>query len=335
VAAAGFAATSPYTFLDWTHAREQILFEVQHMRMGEEPARSADPNGWLFHGLGLTLTTCGATLVALCGLVALCFSRLRRAALPLALFAVLWFVMISLANVRYGRYEVALTPVLALLVAALPAALLRQRVGWRLVGTLLPVLVVGLAVGTSALMVLRLQNEKDPRDASLRVLLSHVPPGGSVGLAWDPWFNAPPIDPQNGGTVLRQNPFWGQLCRPLRPVVVTGLDGAALEREQPQGYALGNFEIRDALRLGQAPARRFREVLTKLYLPAGVLVRPAPLSGVLGWAPPQDWLYPFPEITVYALKLTPAAPAQPKPARPPTASPKPSPRPAANLGPEV
>lgn len=321
VAAAAFALTSPYTFLDWSHAREQILFELNHMRLGEEPARSADPNGWLFHGLGLTLTTCGATVAAAIGLLAVCCSRFWRPALGVIVFGVLWFVMIALANVRYGRYEVGLTPVLALLVAAGPAAMQRRRVELRLVGVLLPALAVGLSLGVSATLSLRLERQSDPRDVGLQAIMHNVPPGRTVGMAWDPWFNAPPVDPLNGGQVLRENGFWRQFSRPLRPLVITGVDAAALERMQPFAYTLSNFEVRDALRLEQPEARRFRETLSRLYLPAAVSARETPLSGVLGWYPPQDWLYPFPEVTVHVLRALPAAPSAPaKPSAPPAAA---------------
>jgi len=319
VAAAAFAVTSPYTFLDWTHARADILFELQHMQAGEEPARSADPNGWLFHGLGLAVTTGGAAVVALLGLVGVYFSRFRRPALAVALFGLLWFVMISLAHVRYGRYEVGLTPVVALLMGAGCASLYTRRVWLRMMSVLLPGLVIGLSLGTSGMMSCGLQREPDPRDVALRSLLSNVPPGRTVGLAWEPWFNAPPVDPLNGGQVLRHSPFWRQFSRPLRPLVITGVDVAALRGARPFAYALSNFEIRDALRLQQPGARQFRETLSALYLPAVVAAREAPLAGTLGWVPPQDWLYAFPEVSVYILKAPPAAPvlpAKPTPPRP-------------------
>jgi len=320
IAAAAFAATSPYTFLDWEHARRDIVFELDHMRLGEEPARSADPNGWLFHGLGLTLTTCGATVVALLGLIGLAFSRYRRPALGVVVFGLLWFVMIALAQVRYGRYEVGLLPVLALLVAAASGAVSTWRVEWRLVGVLLPALVIGLSLGVSGMLVTRLQREADPRDVTLRAVIQHVPPGRAVGLAWDPWFNAPPVDPLNGGQVLRGNSFWRQFSRPVRPLVITGVDATALQSTRPFAYCLSNFEIRDALRLGQPEARRFRDILGESYLPAVVAVREAPLAGVLGWAPPQDWLYAFPDETLYILKAPAAAGLRPSAAGAPPPS---------------
>jgi hypothetical protein len=310
LAAVGFAATSPYTFLDWSNASRDITYELQHMRAGEEPARSADPNGFLFHALGLTVTTCGATIVALIGLIGLFVRRTWRPALGLILFAAIWFVMISLSNVRYGRYEVPLTPILALLVAAAPYALYLRRAELRLFAVILPAAVIGFGLGASLILATTLRNVPDPRDAALSTVLLHVPPSRNVGLAWEPWFNAPPLDRVNGGQALRNNPLWSQFKAPVRPLVFTGIDPQALAAQKPFGFVLSNFEIRDALRVGDQRAIDFRSLLRDKYIPADVLQRPAPLSGILGWVPPQDWLYPFPTETVYVTRL-PALPRRP------------------------
>lgn len=302
MAALAFLVTSPYTLLDWEAARRDILFELGHMRAGEEPARSADPNGFLFHGLGLTLTTTGATLVGLLGLVGIIARRVRRAGLGLIVFGVVWFVMISLANVRYCRYEVALAPVLAVLVAAAPVALQRKRVEARLVGVLVAGASVALGMWVSAQIGMTLRRDPDPRDLGLQTVEQVVPPGRTVGMAWEPWFNAPPLDRVNGGQELRSKPVWSQFEAPVRPLVVTAVDPAKLAAERPFAYTLSNFEIRDALRANDPNAKAFREYLSANYVPDLVAKRPAPLAGLLGWQPPQDWLYPFPEVTVYLLK---------------------------------
>ena len=297
--AAGFAATSPYTFLDWANAKRDITFEMQHMRVGEEPARAADPNGFLFHGLGLTLATCGATLVAMIGVIGLIVKRVWRPALGLLVFALAWFVVISVSNVRYGRYEVPLTPVLAVLVAAAPMALYRRRVELRLLGVVLPAAVIGFGLGVSLLLAMQLREAPDPRDVVLQATLVHVPPARDVGLAWEPWFNAPPLDRCNGGQMLRSNPLWGQFRAPVRPLSITGIDPHALRTEKPFSYVLSNFEIRDWLRVNDANAVAFRAVLRDDYVPAAVVESKPPLAGILGWVPPQDWLYPFPSETLY------------------------------------
>lgn len=299
MAAAAFILTSPYTLLDWESARRDILFEVQHMQVGEEPARSADPSGWLFHAVGLTLVTGGATVVAALGLLGLFARRLWRPALGVVVFGAVWFAMIAMSNVRYGRYEIALLPVVALLLAAAPAAFSLRRVELRLFGVLLPGAALLAALGTSLWMAQTLRQEPDPRDVALRSIKQLAPPDTPVGLAWEPWFNVPPVDRCNGGQALRANPFWGQFKAPVRPLIVTGIAPAALQREQPFVFALSNFEIRDALRLGDPNAEAFMAYLRANYLPAVVSERRAPLVGFLGWQPPQDWLYAFPHETVY------------------------------------
>ncbi|MEI6502666.1 MAG: glycosyltransferase family 39 protein, partial [Armatimonadota bacterium] len=301
--AGAFAATSPYTFLDWPNAQRDIVFELQHMRAGEQPALSADPNGFLFHALGLTLTTAGATLVALVGLVGLGLRKVWRPALGLVLFVGVWFVMIALSNVRYGRYEVALLVPLAVLVAAAPYALQLCRAEARLFAVLLPAAVIGLGLGVSTILAWQLRTAPDPRDVTLRALTKSVPPSRTVGLIWEPWFNAPPVDRVNGGQALRRNPLWSQFRAPVRPLVITGLDAQTLKTQKPFAFVLGDFEIASALRVGDPAATQFRAAVRDDYLPCAVAERKAPLAGLWGWNPPQDWLYPFPTETVYLRKV--------------------------------
>ncbi len=301
MAVLAFAATSPYTFLDWAQAQKDILFELQHMRQGEEPARAADPNGLLFHLWSLTLTSGGATIAALGGLVvALKGRKSRKELFPVLLFGVAWLVMISLAKVRYGRYEMALTPALAFFVGGGCAAL--EHWGHRNLrrsALFLAGAAGALSLMISAALVWRLHREPDPRDVALQALRRYVPPDRSVGLVWDLWFNAPPLDVVNGGAVLRQNPLWRQFSQPLRPLVITGLNAEALAQQKPFAFVLSNFEIRDAMRIGLPGAKEFLQKLRQDYVLGFIACRSAPLAGLAGWAPPQDWLYPFPEIRIY------------------------------------
>jgi hypothetical protein len=325
LAAAAFALTSPFTFLDFNHAQRDIMFELQHMRLGEEPARSADPNGWLFHWWGLTITSAGATVAAIVGIIGLIVRKAWRPGLAVIVFGLVWFAMISLSQVRYGRYDVPLTPVLAVLLAAAPAAWQARRTRLRplvallalaaIIAMLLPPAVIGLGLANSLTLGLRLRQDPDPRDQALALILQTVPPGRDVGLAWEPWFNGPPLDRCNGGAVLRTNPLWGSLKAPVRPLKITGLNPAALTTDGPFAFALSNFEIRDALRVGDQGAEQFHGALRQDYAPTAVLQRNAPLAGVLGWVPPQDWLYPFPTETVYLAKIktAPTSGATPKP----------------------
>lgn len=297
--AAAFIVTSPYTVLDWGSARRDIVYEAQHMRVGEQPARSADPNGWLFLARGLSMGTAGAALVALVGLAGLSSRRAWRPALGLVLFGVLWFTVSGAAGVRYLRYALPLTPLVALLAAAAPAASWRRRGSTRLPGVVLATAVVVGGAWVSWQMAQSLATTVDPRDEAREHILRITPPDRTVGMVWEPWFQAPPLDPCNGGQVLRRNPLWRQFRDPVRPLVFLGLDAEALRREQPLVVVTSNFEVRDWERVGEAGAKAFLGELSKHYAPALVAERRAPLAGVLGWQPPQDWLYAFPTIRVY------------------------------------
>lgn len=297
-----FAATSPYTLLDWPNARQDIVYEMQHMRAGEEPARSADPNGWLFHALALTMTTTGCALAAVLGAAGLARYRRLRPLVGPVVFGLAWFAVTALANVRYLRYDVPLTPLLALLCAAAPLALWQRRPGGRLVALLLPALAIGLGLGVSARIGLNLRTQADPRDLARDAVIRKVPPDRAVGMVWEPWFQSAPLDPCNGGMALRRNPFWGQFQAPARPLVFLGLDAAKLAQAQPLAVVVSNFEVRDAMRVGDPEQKAFARALTREYQVAQVERRAPPLEGLLGWQPPQDWMYAFPTIMVYLRK---------------------------------
>lgn len=283
-AAAAFAATSPFVFLAWEEARRHIVFEVQHMRMGESPAREADPCGWWFHLKWLALGTAGLGLVGLLIVAARALRRDGRLWVPAAAFVTLGLAAIATAGVRYARYEVFLLPAAAVGMGACFAGLRRRRLGW--------VAAVWLALGAAhcGYLALRLCGP-DSRDLALRELLSKSRPNEAVGLIWEPWFHSAPVDYCNGGQALRRNPFWQQWTSPLRPLAVVGYDAAKLRAARPRWFLVSEVERRDYLRTNQAT--EFWQALSADYAPVaawndglwGTLV-PRFLS------PPQDWLYP-------------------------------------------
>lgn len=294
-----FAATSPYTLLDWQNARRDIVYEMQHMKAGEQPARSADPNGWLFQARGLAMSTAGAALVALLGLGGLSARRSWRPALGALVYGALWFAISGAAGVRYLRYELPLTPLLAVLAAAAPLASWQRRSATRAPGVVLTAAAVVAAAFVSFHLGQALATTPDPRDQARDSIIRLAPPDRTVGMVWEPWFQSPPLDPCNGGQVLRRNPLWRQFSQPVRPLVFLGLDATALRRQQPLVVVTSNFEVRDWQRVGDTGAQAFARDLREYYSPAAVTERRAPLAGVLGWQPPQDWLYAFPTINVY------------------------------------
>ena len=322
-AAAAFALTSPYTFLDWQHARQDIFFEIQHMRVGDGPAREADPNGYWFHLVNLAITTTGGVILAFLGAWALLRDRkYRDPALIIIIFSVIWFLMIGKSGVRYMRYEIPLVPPVAVLAAAAPLLLWRKSPNLKLIGVLALIIVFTAASWTTY----RLDRELlrvDDRDRMLSLIAEYVPMYETVATVWEPWFHGPPLDYVNGGTVLRQNPLWQTFSRDARPHLALGLDPEALREAKPWAVTYSNFETRDNLRAGEPSAQQFVQLLAEDYRNVAGDASRAPLCGWHGWQPPQDWLYPFPQLTLWVNKqgvqnaLTPDVKAmRPKPKAP-------------------
>lgn len=309
-AVAAFVVTSPYVVLAWSEARADIAFEIRHMRIGEFPAKAAEPFGWWFHLKWLAVGTGGLGLAGLAGLVwAAARREQRRRALPVALVAVVTFAVISAAGVRYARYELPLLPL-----AAIGIGLLATRRGDDQAGTQRPE--AGLAgagplqSGTQrlraacrclvgALFSLALCHSlfigwrlmgPDTRDEALRYIVAVSEPDEAVGMIWQPWFQSPPLDFVNGGEGLRSG-VWRMFERPLREVVVVGYDAQALRQRRPEWFVVSEVEERDYKLVGAKS--EFWQELSKLYRTERAWAQ-GPFETLVPRAlrPPQDWLYP-------------------------------------------
>ncbi len=302
----GFCLFSPYVVLDWPAARQDIVFERDHMRHGEYPAKAADPNGWLFQLRALGYAAGGSVVLALC--TVLCAFGVWRSwpkSAPLAVFVLIWFALIGSTGVRYARYGLPLLPLLAVGVGVGATDLLRTRRGL-LSG--LAVLAVGVAMlgplKTAGVLSSSMALEPEPRDAALAAIDDLVSPGERIGLCRTVWFDMPPLDYNNGGDALGGMSPWDQFRDPRHDLaVISGFDVAALLRERPQWLVETDFQFADWLRAGDAKAIAFRQTLEEEY----ELVR----TFERGWGwwllgscgpVPHDWSYPFTSIRLWALR---------------------------------
>jgi hypothetical protein len=294
VAAVAFACTSPYVLLAWPEARQDILFELRHMRVGEYPARLADPWGWWFHLKWLVVGTGGLAVVGLVGLVRASLSRSTyRLWLPWGLFCAAWFVLIARAGVRYARYELPLLPAMAVACAGWVSGQRRRWLTWA------ALVLLGLTTAHCLYLGVRLC-QPDSRDLALRTILQHSGPHEIVALVWEPWFQSPPLDYCNGGQALRHHPLWGAFSRPLRPLAVIGYDPARLRAVNWRWFVVSEVEIRGYMRVGSRPVRELmaeasRASHQRWHWNSGW---PGPLVP-LALSPPDDWLYPCMPIYLY------------------------------------
>ncbi|MGI5817908.1 MAG: ArnT family glycosyltransferase [Armatimonadota bacterium] len=305
-ALAAFAMTSPYTFIDWQSAWRDISFEMEHMRVGDDPAMIAlHPSGWLFH-LGNVAQGTGFIMLAAAAVgLGAGLSARRRELLPPAVFGLVAFVMIGGAEVRYARYAVPLLPVVAVLAAGVvsmdPFTAVRGR--WRSWATAgaVSVVMVG-SVLAAGLMSHRMLGElvgPDARAEALALLEDRVPRDGAIGLVSEPWFYHPPVDYCNGGVALRGNPLWGAYHRPIRDLRVVGLDAARLADEAPGAMVLTGVEIGVRRAAGDTQAAEFDRALIELGYELTARFRAGPWEGRGGRPIAQDLTYPFPTIEVW------------------------------------
>ena len=254
VMALAFAATSPFVLLSWQEAWRDISFELTHMREGEWPIKEVYPNGWLFH-------LHPALFLALAALL-LSRGELRRRLLPIVVFGFAWWLMIGAAGVRYERYAMPLEPVAALCAAGVWAAV---RGRFRLPARCLAA--AALVVWCLALLLVnvdRLQaitTGRPSRDAMLSSVRGKVPEGETLAVLWEPWFNIAPVDYCNGGQVLRANPLFARFKRPVKPLLVTGIDAERIRRERPRAVLVSDFELDERFAEVSEGHREVRELL--------------------------------------------------------------------------
>lgn len=317
-----FALTSPYTFLDWQSAWRDISFELQHMRIGDDPAMMAIyPNGWLFHLHGLALGTGLVMLAASAIGLAAGLTAGRRELLPLLIFGLVAFALIGNTAVRYARYEMPLLPVLAVFAGGLVSddllRIARHRIGiWALAGVVAVVL-VGSVYGAAAIdfRLLGELSAKRPAPAALqgetyRVLRGRndalvaieelVPPQGTIGLITEPWFHHPPVDYCNGGPALRSNPIWGAYRRPVRELVILGRNDEVLRESLPDVVVITGSEIDGPLRAGDEGARALMAALKESGYVLVAASQGLSRASQKRRPPASDWLYPFPRIELWA-----------------------------------
>jgi hypothetical protein len=129
-------------------------------------------------------------------------------------------------------------------------------------------------------------------------------PGGEVrvGLVQAPWFFSPPVSPYNGGPSSQEG-FTRWDAGVNGRVAITGWNVAALEAARPWAFLVSDLESRDLLRLKNPEATKFMQALGRVYKHRLLIANPRPPFAWVApdreWAPP-DWLYLWPQITVYS-----------------------------------
>ena len=304
-----FCAACPGALLETSVFLKDIRFEAVHVQNSDDPTFRNTGNGFVYHithnldaGLGLPLL-----LLALSSIVYALYRRERGDAL-LAAFALPYYVLISLAAVRYARYVIPLLPILALWTGRMLADGSRSAV-------LLPRKTAEWTGGTAAVLTLiwcvhlvNFMADQDLRDWAYGWVNAS---GKTVGFAVQPWFGAVPVSPY----FTMPRPGGWQAVTPLeikQQIVYSGKDwdADALAAKLPDVVVLSEYDYSDVLRLKDPDTLHYLQVLNQYYKRSHLLVNyNSAFSGqytrlegmpTRGW--PHDMLYTCPIISIYRRK---------------------------------
>ncbi len=320
-ALAGFLAGCPTILLNPTGTLAAIAFEARHVRTGHDIVFAQTPPGFVYHltynlpwGMGLPLT-----LVAL---VATGYAvwRRRPGDLVLLAFALPYYILIGLAQVKFARYTLPLFPPLFLLAGALiPSPAPRRKaapITFAIGAAGAFALVFSLALDAAML-------RSDPRDQAAAYIRTSG--AKSVGFAKGPWYYSPTLAPLLGAPVpaLAQRSALDASAPDLIPAAVPAAtadggmtlhpvewDTALLTQTNPDVVALSEYEYVYAQRIKQPEAIAYLANVEKRYKRRRVFSQPVQVfglpftklntnQGLPAQNLPDDMLYVNPTIVLY------------------------------------
>ncbi len=304
-----FFAACPGALLETGTFLKDVRFEAVHVQNADDSTFRDTGNGFVYHithnldaGLGLPL------LVLALASVGYALYKHQRGDGLLAAFALPYYILISLAAVRYARYTIPLLPILALWTgrmladgSRLPHPVLRR--------VAVTVAAVGFAATfVNALLLVSAMAGVDTRDQALSWLNSGASIPAKIGFAVQPWFGTAPVSPY---FPLPGLGAWEAVTPPelQRRIVYSGKDWdtAALLADKPDVVVLSEYDYDDAVRVRDRAALAYLAALKQNYAPAAAFLPalPYPVSGskegdgLPARGLPHDMLYPSPDIIIY------------------------------------
>lgn len=270
----GFLTGCPGILLNPSAVVRDVMFEARHVSSGHGAVFTDTPPGFLYHIFFNMRWGMTAPLLMVCLLgIVVAVARRRPADAILAAFALPYYLLIALPEVKFARYTLPLFPPLFLLAGA-------AWEGWRNPRAQTAFRTLALCAGISALGFSSALNQsmtrQDPRDAAAAYIRS-LPEIRTVGFPAGPWNYMPTLNP----FLSHPYPLVAQEAalqnEPLRlvPSVRMGQDGQPDRDENgllrpfewslplltdpftPDAVVFGELHYNDWLRTRFAPAREY------------------------------------------------------------------------------
>lgn len=258
-----FFLACPGAILENTTFLRDLRFEAVHVQNVDDPTFRDTGSGFVYHvarnldaGLGLPLL-----VLALASVGYALYKRERGDGL-LAAFALPYYVMISLAAVRYARYTIPLLPILALWVGRMLADGSRlPRPVWRKLSLGLSIMILGGTLVDVGWLI-HAMADTDSRDAALTWIKANAPARATFGYAAQPWFGTAPLNPY---FPMPHPGRWRAMTPPAEAshYVYAGKewDLALLKSANPDFVILSEFDYDDALRRHDPKAIEYMDYL--------------------------------------------------------------------------
>jgi hypothetical protein len=290
-------------------------FELAHSQRGDE-IFVGTPVGWWYH-LAYSFPLGLGWLLFLASMAGTAFAIFRAGRNDWILLAWLlpFYALIGASQVKFMRYVLPLTPVLAILAARFLSDFLAwaRRPGRIASGAVSAVVLLQAAL--CCISYCSLYAMEDPRDRAARWIEDEIPQGETIGLSDVPWFYTPPINPWNGGAKTERE-FYLDAADWNWRFLITGFNPELVSLAVPEmaAFVTSDFETEHKLRLRQEGVERTLSILRDRFgEPRRFHNTPwARWANMKEPRWPHDWRYADPEILVYALERG-ARPAQGRP----------------------
>ncbi|MCE5314902.1 MAG: glycosyltransferase family 39 protein [Armatimonadota bacterium] len=314
---AAFVISTPGCVLRTTEFLHGLKYEMAHTSTGHGLVFAGTGNGFIYtftssfwYGLGPLLA-----ILMLISLVGAVIKRDRMTLVVLA-FALPYYVLISLSQVRFARYTLLMFPAVALMIGWFCQWILtRGTAAKRRIWAALGIAFFALAL-ICPLVIDRLFLVSDLRDVAARWIFRNVPKKSSIGMIDLPWFYSPPLSKEFGfGTVIQREKAVASTPYDIIVFSQCGRPGGWWsEKTAPDWVVVTDYEVDDALRLrgndhiSMQQQRNVRRILTdydlvrKHYIVRKRFANHLMFHG-LGFGDtrrlPHDMRYVSPTITIY------------------------------------